>query len=165
MRGHKRPAEADQCGLINPRASCSEFYRYGSACGGVGYHIAYVVDIEYSYAETAYGASWKERGFEKGLDSNFVSADVAGAAAGYNSEEDEYEDVAETAVTVWILAKGIVHCCPDGRGSKQDEKDRLNVKKGAFSSVEWSCSRPGGNNVCPVVRRCQFRAGYRPARY
>ena len=55
------PAACDEGGVINPGALHTYAHRSGHTDSGIGFHVAYIIDIQYSYTETADGDSRKEK--------------------------------------------------------------------------------------------------------
>ena len=118
---YRSPAEGYEDSLIYLGALLAEPDRDGHAIGGVGLHIADVVDIQYTHAEKTDRCGGQQQ--IPGM--NRVRRHEVGAHYRDDSEEDEDEHVAEPPVAVRIAAEGVFHRAEDGRGAEEHQANGL----------------------------------------
>lgn len=129
---HACDADGDEDGLVEARAPFAHADGHGNAGGGIGLHVADIVDIEYAHAETAHGASRQE-----GMPKKEGAAAEVVAAHGYRQpEEEEHINIAESAVAIGMGAQGVAHGGNDSQKAKNYECERRKAEEGAEGEID-----------------------------
>ena len=131
-RGHqhseadeRRPAEADEHGLVDARALQAEAQRHRHPVHRIRTHITYIIDIQHSHAEETYPCR-RQHQFPA-VDT--VRAYEVGPEHAHQSEKDENEDIPQPPVSVGIPAEGVFHGRPDRTGAQHQQPSRLPRKQ------------------------------------
>ena len=104
------PTYDDQYGMVDSGSLESESDRHCHTDSGVSFHVTDVVDIQYAYAEGSYGYCGKDENPRR----NSVSYNEIRSEDSDDSEEDEYGNVAKSAIAVRVSPEGVFNGPADG---------------------------------------------------
>ena len=115
----------NQYGLVDLRPFLAYLQRDSHAGPRIRLHIPYIVDIEHSHTEKAYGRCREQHSPEHLMRRHEIRSEH-----GNQSEEQEYIQVAHSPVPVGIPSESVPHGSYDGRHPEHHQQKRFDGEEG-----------------------------------